>query len=239
MADWLDDAAWEPWAHRIRQGEFGGAVLEAPASTYSDPQLRSAERPAGVKGLLGEDKERVRIETVLGRRLATIASALHLAKRPWLVWCQDPDGGECPPPWSSTSWTSLRPGWTERRGSAPEGSWRAIGWLPDGTAGWEKVGHLHPSSPHVTAEMESRSHVFGAQAPWDAGPARPDLVLSSPHTMRLVGSPGEPGEAAPARSAADDPNRPDSRKEIRETENRASLGGMRNAWRAGRACPKL
>ena len=57
--------------------------------------------------------------------------------------------------------------------------------------------------------------------------------------MTLEGPHGEPGSAAPSRSAADDPNRPSSTKEQRETENRTCIGGMRNPWVAGRALPKI
>jgi len=41
------------------------------------------------------------------------------------------------------------------------------------------------------------------------------------------------------RSAADDPNRPESRKEVREKENVAFPGGLRNPWRACRLNPLI
>ena len=46
--------------------------------------------------------------------------------------------------------------------------------------------------------------------------------------------PGLPGERPPARSAADDPRRPASVKEVREAENVQYPGGLRNPWRSCR-----
>ena len=43
--------------------------------------------------------------------------------------------------------------------------------------------------------------------------------------------------ALPSRSAADDPLRPESKKEARERENIAYLGVLRNPWRACRMLP--
>ena len=229
---WLDDAEWAPWLTKVRDGFFGGALLELPALSFAAAGPRSAERPMGRAGLRGPDKEMVRTETVLARRAATVAGILQAADSPWIVWVVDSSTDTTSPevdPWDTLSWNPLRPALSRWSGVTATGErWRAAGSLPD-AAGWLRA--WEGQSPGSLAAAEALSAQRRRGVLWEAGVAAaaakaaargpsPRLVRSSPHTMRLEGPEGEPGEAAPVPSAADDPNRAASTKEAREAANR-------------------
>ena len=115
-AAWLDDAEWAPWLTKLRSGVFSGAIMELPALSFGAAALRSADRPMGVKGLRGPDKEMVREETVIARRAATAAGILRSAESPWIGWGRGAPGAVASGapvapvlPWDTLSWTPLRP----------------------------------------------------------------------------------------------------------------------------------
>ena len=71
---------------------------------------------------------------------------------------------------------------------------------------------------------------------------KPRLVRSEPHKMVVAEGDTDdegPPEASLDRTAADNPDRPESKKEIRERENAAYLGGMRNPGKACKRVPGL
>ena len=70
----LDDVLWEDVLLRTTGGEFAGATLHLPTRTFT-PELRPRERSCGIKGLRGAEKDGVHTETVVSRRMATIAAA--------------------------------------------------------------------------------------------------------------------------------------------------------------------
>ena len=72
----LDDVLWEDLRERTARGEFAGASMQLPYESFTSG-LRPKERPAGTTRLRGEVKEKVRRDTVLSRRIATLATALQ------------------------------------------------------------------------------------------------------------------------------------------------------------------
>ena len=102
----LDDVLWEDVLLRTTGGEFAGADMHLPTQTFT-LELRPRERPCGIKGLRGAEKEQVRSETVVSRRLATIAATLQDAGRPWLAWTESAATGAADPT-DLPDWAALR-----------------------------------------------------------------------------------------------------------------------------------
>ena len=71
----LDDVIWEDLRIRTAAGEVSGGAPEFPSASFTD-ELRPRSRLTGARGLRGEEKERVRKNSVLSRRIATPAACM-------------------------------------------------------------------------------------------------------------------------------------------------------------------
>ena len=215
----LDDVIWEDLRIRTASGEFSGGSLELPSESFTD-ELRPLSRITGARGLRGEEKDKVRKDSVVSRRVATLAACLADAGRPWLAWTRTAarPSGE---PTDLSEWAAVK-----RKGPLeedPSRGCRAVGNVEPAAPGRERLG---PDHPLVVCEMRVRQgQTHPAVTPEKPRPAR--LIRTEPHKMTLAEGDSDtdgPGEAVPARTAADDPNRPESKKEVRERENAANLG---------------
>ena len=200
--------------------------MHLPTQTFT-LELRPRERPCGIKGLRGPEKERVRTETVVSRRIATIAATLQEVGKPWLAWTESSATGAAEPT-DLPDWAALR----ERRtlwGDATTGIRTA------GTANPPAAGQ-GPEDPAWLATMRTQ---LSQSTP---STKKPRLVRSEPHKMVVAEGDTDdegPPEASLGRTAADNPDRLESKKEIRERENAAYLGGMRNPGKAWKRAPGL
>jgi hypothetical protein len=104
LGSWLDDTEWEPWKRRVLAGEFRAACLQLPSETFGG-ELRSEERPCGIRELKGPVREAVRRDNVLSRRVASVARILEDSATPWVAWSQRDDVVN---PLGQPEWASLR-----------------------------------------------------------------------------------------------------------------------------------
>ena len=113
--DLAEDAAWGRIVQDIKKGIYRGGLLSPPCSTFVPARsnhnaserepgmLRGSGVPDiyGLPGFPGEDKERVLLGTLLAKRAAQAAAALHERGCPWIFetparWPEQPSMFELP-----------------------------------------------------------------------------------------------------------------------------------------------
>ena len=165
-------------AEELREGRIAGAIFHLPTDTLNS-DLRSGDRPAGVKGLRGELKETVRTENLWATRALEAAQALRRRGRPWVVRADPPMSGSVRPrdlPEWRDFWATEEKNAFDHDHSGPAGVagqaplvWGVCDRAPDTGIPWEWARAL----------LEHRAAPLRAQ--------RKPLVRRSPYQLVLEG----------------------------------------------------
>ena len=230
----VDDTAWLPIRDLLERGWFDAAIADLHPGTWgSDAEgVRTVERPQGLQKLDPAVKARRRSANQQVTRTVEAARGIRKVGGAWMAVGPAATGVL---PWDLPDWLDFEAEVVEQGGvpvahrnlrgeAAVLGEAGACGHLDGGVREACLARVLQHKRPNPPARLVRVS-------PWQM---TLDGIPPPKRTRPEEVPPGLPGERPPVRSAADDPRRPASVKEVREAENVQYPGGLRNPWRSCR-----